>query len=68
MRTAFFCISEENKDWVNVLIQYPEPMRTKLRKKVFPGESAIESDAINKETTKIIDQILMFAESERIIS
>lgn len=65
----FFAYREENKRLgVNVLIQYPEPMRTKLRKKVFPGESAIDSDAINKETTKIIDQILMFTERERIIS
>ena len=53
---------------MNVLIQYPEPMGTKLRKKVFPGESAIDSDAINKETKKIIDQILVFTERERIIS
>ena len=43
-------------------------MRTKLRKKAFPGENAIGSDAVKKETTKIIDQILMFTESERIIS
>ena len=67
MRTAFFAYREENKRLgVNVLIQYPKP-RTKLRKKAFPGENA-RADAINKETTKIIDQILMFTERERIIS
>ena len=65
----FFAYREENKRLgVNVLIHYPEPMKTKLRKKVFPGESTIASDAINKETTKIIDQILVFTERERIIS
>ena len=40
----------------------------KLRKKAFPGENAIDCDAVKKETKKIIDQILMFTESERIIS
>ena len=65
----FFAYHEENKRLgVNVLIQYPKPMRTKLRKKAFPGENAIGSDAVKKETTKIIDQILKFSESERIIS
>ena len=53
---------------MNVLIQHPEPMRTKLRKKMFPGESALDPDAINKETKKIIDQISVFAKRERIIS
>ena len=63
-----FYIEKKIRDWGECSYPIPEPMRTKLRKKVFPGESAIDSDAINKETTKIIDQILMFTERERIIS
>ena len=60
---------EENKRLgVNVHIQYPKPMRTKLRNKAFPGETAIDVDSVNKETKKIKDQILMFTERERIIS
>ncbi|MFL2800330.1 MAG: hypothetical protein ACJZ8K_02645 [Paracoccaceae bacterium] len=35
---------EENKRLgVNVLIQYPEPMETKLRKKIFPGKKKYQS-------------------------
>ena len=51
-----------------VLIQYPEPMGTKVRKKIFPGEKNIDTDAINKEAKKIIDKILMLTKSERIIT
>ncbi len=60
---------EENKRLgVNVLIQYPEPMITKLRKKAFPGDKNIAPDAVNKETQKIIEKILMFTDRERIIT
>ena len=43
-------------------------MGTKLRKKMFPGENAIDTDAINKEARKIIEKILMLTKSERIIT
>ena len=50
---------EENKRLgVNVLIQYPEAMATKLRKKVLPGGKGIDSDAINREAKKIISKIV----------
>ena len=56
----FLTYQEENKRLgVNVLIQYPEPMGTKLRKKVFPGEKSIDTDAVNKEARGIIEKILM---------
>ena len=56
----FLSYQEENRRLgVNVIIQYPEPMVTKLRKKMFPGEKNIASDAINKESKKIIEKILM---------
>ena len=57
----FLAYQEENKRLgVNVLIHYPEPMGTKLRKKMFPGESDIDTDAVNKEAKKILGRILMF--------
>ena len=60
---------EENKRLgVNVLIQYPGPMGTKLRKKMFPGKKNIDSDAVNKEARKIIENILMLTRGERIIT
>ena len=37
-------------------------MGTKLRKKMFPGEKNIASNAINKEAKKIIEKILMFTD------
>ena len=43
-------------------------MATKLRKKMFPGEKNIETNAINKEARKIIEKILMLIKSERIIT
>ena len=65
----FLTYQEENKRLgVNVLIQYPEPMETKLRKKVFPGENTIDTDAVNKEARRIIEKILMLTKSERIIT
>ncbi len=65
----FLSYQEENKRLgVNVLIQYPRPMRTKLRKKVFPGEKNINNDAVNKEARRIIEKILMLTSSERIIT
>ena len=65
----FLSYQEENKRLgINVLIQYPEPMGTKLRKKMFPGEKNIDSDAVNKEARKIIEQILMLTGGERIIT
>ena len=65
----FLSYQEENKRLgVNVLIQYPEPMQTKLRKKLYPGEKKIDTDTINKEARKIIDKILMLTKSERIIT
>ena len=40
----FLSYQEENKRLgINVLIQYPGPMGTKLRKKMFPGEKNIDS-------------------------
>ena len=60
---------EENKRLgVNVLIQYPEPMETKLRRKAFPGERNIGPDTVNKEAQKILEKILMFTNRERIIT
>ena len=59
---------ENNKLGVNVIIQYPGPMGTKLRKKIFPGEKSIETDAINKETKKLLEKILLLSESKRIIT
>ena len=65
----FLSYQEENKRLgVNVLIQYPEPMGTKLRKKVFPGEKNIAIDAVDKEAKKIIENILMLTEREGIIT
>ena len=60
---------EENKRLgVNVIIQYPEPMETKLRRKAFPGKNNFGPDTVNKETQKIIEKILMFTDRERIIT
>ena len=65
----FLAYKEENKRLgVNVLIQYPEPMETKLRKKVFPGKKNIAAEAVNKEAQKILDKILMLTDRKRIIS
>ena len=65
----FLSYQEENKRLgIKVLIQYPEPMGTKLRKKMFPGEKNIDSDAVNKEARKIIEKILMLTRGERIIT
>ena len=56
----FQSYKEENKRLgLNVLIHYPGPMGTKLRKRIFPGERNIDSDAINKETKKLLEKILM---------
>ncbi len=49
---------ENERLGVNVLIQYPEPMATKLRKKVLPGEHNIDPDTTNREAKKIISQIV----------
>ena len=44
---------KENKRLgVNVVIQCPEPMGTKLRKKDFSGEKTIDADAVNKRSAK----------------
>lgn len=60
---------KENKRLgVNVVIQYPEPMGTKLRKKIFPGEKNISADVVDKEAEKIIEKILMLTGRERIIT
>ncbi len=65
----FLSYQEENKRLgINVLIQYPGPMGTKLRKKMLPGESNIDADAVEKEARKIIEKILMLTKSERIIT
>ena len=65
----FLSYQEENKRLgIKVLIQYPGPMGTKLRKKMFPGEKNIDSDAVNKEARKIIEKILMLTRGERIIT
>ncbi|MFL2796103.1 MAG: hypothetical protein CBE31_02565 [Rhodobacterales bacterium TMED271] len=60
---------KENKRLgVNVVIQYPEPMGTKLRRKIFPGEKTIAADVVHKEAQKIIEKILMLTGRERIIT
>ena len=60
---------EENKRLgVNVVLQYPEPMGTKLRKKIFPGEKNIAADIVTKEAQKIIERILILTGRERIIT
>ena len=60
---------EENKRLgVKVIVQYPEPMETKLRRKAFPGKNNFGADTVNKETQKIIEKILMFTDRERIIT
>ena len=65
----FLSYQEENKRLgIKVLIQYPGPMETKLRKKMFPGEKNIDSDAVNKEARKIIEKLLMLTRGERIIT
>jgi NAD(P)-dependent dehydrogenase (short-subunit alcohol dehydrogenase family) len=65
----FLSYQEENKRLgINVLIEYPGPMGTKLRKKMFPGEKSIDTDAIDKEARRIIEKILMLTKSERIIT
>ena len=65
----FLAYKEENKRLgVNVLIQYPEPMETKLRKKVFPGKKNIAPEAVNKEAQKILDKVLILTDRKRIIS
>ena len=43
-------------------------MGTKLRKKMFPGEKNIETNAVNKEARRIIKKILTLTKSERIIT
>ena len=65
----FLSYQEENKRLgINVLIQYPGPMGTNLRKRMFPGEKNIDTDAVNKEARKIIEKILTLTKSERIIT
>ena len=65
----FLSYQEENKRLgINVLIEYPGPMGTKLRKKMFPGEKIIDTDAINKEARRIIENILILTKSERIFT
>ena len=50
---------EENKRFgLNVHIQYPGPMNTKLRKKLFPGDNKNDENVLHKEAQKIIDKIL----------
>ena len=65
----FLSYQEENKRLgIKVLIQYPGPMATKLRKKMIPDEKNIETNAANKEARRIIEKILMLIKNERIIS
>ena len=65
----FLSYQEENKRLgINVLIQYPGPMGTKLRTKIYPGEKNIDSDAVNIEARKIIEKILILTRSERIVT
>ena len=59
---------ENNRLGLNVVIQYPEPMGTKLRKKIFPGEKNIAADVVNREAQKIIEKILVLTGRERIIT
>ena len=65
----FQSYQQENKRLgIKVLIQYPGPMETKLRKKIFPGEKNIDNDAVNREARKIIEKILMLTRGEGIIT
>ena len=65
----FLSYQEENKRLgIKVLIQYPGPMGTKLRKKIFPGEKNIPADVVNKEAQKILEKILMLTGRERIVT
>ena len=65
----FLSYQEENKRLgINVLIQYPGPMGTKLRKKMFPGEKNFDADAANKQARRIIEKILTLTKRERIIT
>ena len=59
---------ENQRLGVHVVIQYPEPMGTKLRKRIFPGEKNIAADVVNKEAQKILEKILMLTGRERIIT
>ena len=60
---------KENKRLgINVFIQYPEPMGTKLRKKIFPGEKNISANSVNKEAQNIVEKILMLTGRKRIIA
>ena len=43
-------------------------MGTKLRKRMFPGENKIHTDAVNQEARKIIEKFLMLTRGERIIT
>ena len=65
----FQSYQEENKRLgIKVLIQYPGPMGTKIRKKMFPGEKNIDTDAVNKEARKLIEKILMLTKRKRILT
>ncbi len=65
----FLSYQEENKRLgIKVLIQYPGPMGTKLRKRMIPGEKNIDSDTVKIEARKIIEKILILTRGERIIT
>ena len=65
----FLSYQEENKRLgIKVLIQYPGPMGTKLRKKMIPGEKNFDANNANKEARRIIAKILTLTKSERIIT
>ena len=65
----FLSYQEENKRLgINVLIEYPGPMSTKLRRRCSQVRRNIDTDAINKEARRIIEKILMLTKSERIIT
>ena len=60
--------NENKRLGINVVIQYPEPMGTKLRKKIFPGEKNISADVVNKEAQNIVEKILMLTGRKRIVA
>ena len=65
----FLTYKEENKRLgVDVIIQYPGPMKTKLRKKLFPGEKSINSESVEVETKKIVEKILVLTGDKGIIA
>lgn len=65
----FKSYQEENKRLgLTVLIEHPSPMNTRLRNKLYPGETKITQEAIKTEAKKIKDKILRFTEAKGILT